>query len=59
MLRETGLDERRAATLMGIALQDLRLLACQASLGQLQNGGLVFTYDDLRRLSLLVARPRA
>jgi len=59
MLRETQLDERRAATLMGVAPRDLRLLACQASLGQVQNGALVFTDDDLRRLSLLVARPGA
>ena len=57
MLRETRLDERRAAILMGVSPGELRLLASQASLGQAQNGAMVFTYDELRRLSLMAARP--
>lgn len=57
MLRETQLDERRAAILMGVSPAELRLLASQASLGQSQDGAIVFTYDELRRLSLMAARP--
>lgn len=57
MLREPEVDERRAAVLMGVSPVELRNLAAQASLGHPQNGSFVFTYEELRRLSLLAARP--
>lgn len=58
MLGEARVDERRAAILMGISPEELRRLAQQTSFGQPGNGdGLVFTYDELRRLALLAARP--
>jgi hypothetical protein len=50
-------DERRAAVLMGISPAELRRLAEQAALGHVQDTGMVFTYEELRRLSLMAARP--
>lgn len=55
--RDTQVDERRAAVLMGMSPADLRRLAQQASLGHSQEAGMVFTYEELRRLALLAARP--
>jgi hypothetical protein len=55
--REAQVDEHRAAVLMGMSPADLRRLAQQASLGHSQESGMVFTYEELRRLSLLAARP--
>lgn len=57
MLGDTQVDERRAAVLMGMSPAELRRLAQQASLGQTQQTGMVFTYEELRRLSLMAARP--
>ena len=57
MLREPEVDERRAAVLMGVSPVELRTLASQASVGHPQDGMFVFTYEELRRLSLMAARP--
>lgn len=54
---ETQLDERRAAVLMGMSPAELRRLAQQVSIGHSQDSGMVFTYEELRRLSLMAARP--
>ncbi len=55
--RDTQVDERRAAVLMGMSPAELRRLAQQAALGHAQESGMVFTYEELRRLSLMAARP--
>lgn len=57
MRPETQVDERRAAVLMGISTVELRRLAQLASLGHARENGMVFTYEELRRLSLMAARP--
>ncbi len=57
MLQETQVDERRAAVLMGLSPTELCRLARQAALGHPQENGMVFTYEELRRLSLMAARP--
>lgn len=54
---ETQVDERRAAVLMGMSPAELRRLAQQVSLGQSQDDRMVFTYEELRRLAMLAARP--
>lgn len=55
--RDTQVDERRAAVLMGMSPAELRRLAQNASLGHSQDDRMVFTYEELRRLALLAARP--
>lgn len=57
MRPETQVDERRAAVLMGMSPAELRRLAQQVSLGHSQDDRMVFTYEELRRLAMLAARP--
>ena len=52
------IDERRAATLLGLSTAELRRLSRLSGLGQLQDERseqMVYTYEDLRRLCLLAA----
>ncbi len=55
---EAEVDERQAAVLIGLPIRELRLLAQQAAVGHHgeHDQELIFTYDDLRQLCLLVAR---
>jgi len=48
-------DEKRAAVLLGVTIPELRWFSRVLGLGQKQESGsasqMVFTYDELRRLS--------
>jgi len=58
--KETRIDERRAAILIGLSMGELRQLARQAALGHTVTSEsceqLFFTYEELCRLCLLAAR---
>ena len=54
-------DEHRAAVLLGLPESELRRYSQASGLGHLENDGkgqntVVFTYEELRRLCLLVAQ---
>ena len=53
------IDERRAATLLGLSTAELRRLSRLSGLGQLEKDErseqMVYTYEELRRLCLLAA----
>ena len=53
-------DEHRAAVLLGMAESDLRRYSKVSGLGHLENDAqgqkVVFTYEELRRICLLVAQ---
>jgi hypothetical protein len=53
------ITERGAAILLGLSLADVRWFSCRAGLGQVQsnsgNGQLIFTYDELAKLSAISA----
>jgi hypothetical protein len=49
------IDEHRAAVLTGLSTTQLRRLAQEAALGQVDHNELFFTYDELRRICLLAA----
>lgn len=57
--RHTRVDERRAATLLGISQEELRRLSRLSGLGKVEHENstpsMVFTYEELRRLCLLAA----
>ena len=52
-------DDRRAAVLLGLPTAELRRFSRVSGLGHLENSDrgeqIVFTYEELRRLCLLVA----
>ena len=52
-------DDRRAAVLLGLPTAELRHFSRASGLGHLENSDrgeqIVFTYEELRRLCLLVA----
>ena len=54
------IDERRAAVLLGLPESELRRYSRASGLGHLENDDkgqkVVFTYEELRRLCLLVAQ---
>ena len=54
------LGERRAAILLGLTTMELRQLSRLSGLGHLDKSGsgqqMVYTYDELRSLGLLVTR---
>lgn len=53
---DVRINGRRAAVLSGLSLSELRLLASQAAVGRLeQDGELVLSYDELRKICLLAA----
>jgi hypothetical protein len=53
-------DEHRAAILLGLPKADLRRYSSASGLGHVENDGhgpkMVFTYEELRRICLLVAQ---
>ena len=53
-------DEHRAAALLGMTKADLRRYSQVSGLGHVENGDqgqkVVFTYEELRRICLLVAQ---
>jgi hypothetical protein len=53
-------DEHRAAVLLGLTKAELRRYSQVSGLGHLENDdrgqGIVFTYEELRRLCLLAAQ---
>ena len=53
-------DEHRAAVLLGVPESELRRYSQACGLGHAENDGkgqkLVFTYEELRRICLLVAQ---
>ncbi|HET7150835.1 MAG TPA: hypothetical protein VFI60_05450 [Candidatus Acidoferrum sp.] len=53
-------DEHRAAVLLGMPKADLRRYSNASGLGHVENDGsgqkMVFTYEELRRICLLVAQ---
>ena len=57
--KNSHINERGAAILLGLSLSDLRWFSRRAGLGQIQsesNGSeLVFTYDELAKLSAISA----
>lgn len=53
--RDHQIDEHRAAVLIGISQAELRSLARQARLGEENNEGWMFNYEELRQLCLLMA----
>jgi hypothetical protein len=57
---QDGVEEQRAAALLGLPMEDLRRYSRVAGLGHLENGErgeqMVFTYEELRRLCLLAAQ---
>lgn len=57
--RTTTIDERRAAALLGLALPELRWFSRLLGLGHSQenaeNPEIVFTFDELKRLSSAAA----
>ena len=53
-------DEHRAAVLLGMPQSELRRYSRSSGLGHFENGAqgqkIVFTYEELRRICLLVAQ---
>jgi hypothetical protein len=53
-------DEHRAAVLLGMPQSELRRYSSVSGLGHVENGDqsqkVVFTYEELRRICLLVAQ---
>ncbi len=53
------IDERSAAVLLGLRIAELRRLSRLSSLGQIEKNDpsapMAFTYEELRRLCLLVS----
>ncbi len=60
MNEQDRIDERRAATLLGLPTSDLRRYSRMSGLGHLEicdrAEQFVFTYEELRRLCLLAAQ---
>lgn len=49
------IDEHRAAVLIGVSPVELRSLARQAKLGEERSDQMMFNYEELRQLCLLMA----
>ena len=61
MLRKEIIDESRAAVLLGLPREQLRMICLFSGLGREEDefisGNLVFTYEELHQLCRLVVGP--
>jgi hypothetical protein len=61
--RKEIIDESRAATLLGLPIEQLRQICEFSGMGreedEMATGNLVFTYDELYKLCRLVSGPAA